>query len=76
MADTAGGKQPVIIKNAKYSLTSGASKVTLPESTGQLTIKKLGDANGDGDVTEADVEAVPSTSWARLLQALMRRLLM
>lgn len=58
VADTAGGKQPVIIKNAKYSLTSGASKVTLPESTGQLTIKKLGDANGDGDVTEADVEAV------------------
>ena len=52
------GKQPVIIKNAKYSLTSGASKVTLPEATGQLTIKKLGDANGDGDVTEADVEAV------------------
>lgn len=58
VADTAGGKQPVIIKNAKYSLTSGASKVTLPESTGQLTIKKLGDANGDGDVTDADVEAV------------------
>ena len=52
------GKQPVIIQNAKYSLTSGASKVTLPEATGQLTIKKLGDANGDGDVTEADVEAV------------------
>lgn len=57
-AETAGGKQPVIIKNAKYSLTSGASKVTMPESTGQLTIKKLGDANGDGDVTNADVEAV------------------
>ena len=52
------GKQPVIIQNAKYSLTSGASKVTLPEATGQLTIKKLGDANGDGDVTNADVEAV------------------
>ena len=52
------GKQPVIIKNAKYSLTSGASKVTLPEATGQLTIKKLGDANGDGDVTDADVKAV------------------
>ena len=30
----------------------------MPESTGQLTVKKLGDANGDGDVTEADVEAV------------------
>jgi len=58
VAETAGGKQPVIIKNAKYSLTSGASKVTLPESTGQLTIKKLGDANGDGDVTEADVKAI------------------
>ena len=58
VAETAGGKQPVIIKNAKYSLTSGASKVTLPEATGQLTIKKLGDANGDGDVTEADINAV------------------
>lgn len=58
VAETAGGKQPVIIKNAKYSLTSGASKVTLPEATGQLTIKKLGDANGDGDVTDADVKAV------------------
>ena len=58
VAETAGGKQPVIIKNAKYSLTSGASKVTMPESTGQLTIKKLGDANGDGDVTKADVNAI------------------
>ena len=58
VAETVGGKQPVIIKNAKYSLTSGASKVTLPESTGQLTIKKLGDANGDGDVTKADVNAI------------------
>ena len=58
VAETVGGKQPVIIKNAKYSLTSGASKVTLPESTGQMTIKKLGDANGDGDVTEADVKAI------------------
>ena len=58
VAETAGGKQPVIIKNAKYSLTSGASKVTMPESTGQLTIKKLGDANGDGDVTDADVKAI------------------
>jgi hypothetical protein len=58
VAETAGGKQPVIIKNAKYSLTSGALKVTLPEATGQLTIKKLGDANGDGDVTEADVNAI------------------
>ena len=55
---TAAGKYSISIKNAKYSLTSGASKVTLPEATGQLTIKKLGDANGDGDVTEADVEAV------------------
>lgn len=52
------GKYPVVIKNAKYSLMSGASKVTMREAIGQLMIKKLGDANGDGDVTEADVKAV------------------
>ena len=46
------------IKNAKYSLISGASKVKMPEAEANLTIKKLGDANGDGDVTEADVNAV------------------
>lgn len=57
--DTAvSGKHAVTIQNAKYSLTSGETKVTLPEATGQLAIKKLGDANGDGDVTEADVDAV------------------
>jgi hypothetical protein len=53
-----GGKYAVAIKNAKYSLTSGASKVKMPEAEANLTIKKLGDANGDGDVTEADVDAV------------------
>lgn len=53
-----GGKQSITIQNAKYSLTSGASKVTIPEATGQLAIKKLGDANGDGDVTDADVKAI------------------
>lgn len=59
VADTAvSGKHAVTIQNAKYSLTSGETKVTLPEATGQLAIKKLGDANGDGDVTEADVNAI------------------
>lgn len=53
-----GGKYAVAIKNAKYSLISGASKVKMPEAEANLTIKKLGDANGDGDVTEADVNAV------------------
>ena len=53
-----GGKQSITIQNAKYSLTSGASKVTIPEATGQLAIKKLGDANGNGDVTDADVKAI------------------
>ena len=55
---TAAGKYSISIKNAKYSLTTGETKVTLPEATGQLVIKKLGDANGDGDVTEADVNAI------------------
>ena len=53
-----GGKYAVAIKNAKYSLISGASKVKMPEAEANLTIKKPGDANGDGDVTEADVNAV------------------
>ena len=57
--DTAvSGKHAVTIQNAKYSLTSGETKVTLPEATGQLAIKELGDVNGDGDVTEDDVDAV------------------
>ena len=57
--DTAvSGKHAVTIQNAKYSLTSGETKVTLPEATGQLAIKELGDANGDGYVTDADVKAI------------------
>ena len=57
--DTAvSGKHAVTIQNAKYSLTSGAAKVNMPEASGKLTVKKLGDANGDGDVTDADVKAI------------------
>ena len=54
----AAGKYPATIQNAKYSLTTGASKVTMSETTDQLTVKKLGDANSDGNVTEADVNAI------------------
>lgn len=50
----AGGKRPVKIKNAKYSLTSGASSVIMSDTEGQLTVKKLGDANGDGELNETD----------------------
>ena len=48
------GKYPVKIQNAKYSLLSGASKVPLSDTEGQLTVKKLGDANGDGELNETD----------------------
>lgn len=44
------GKYDVVIKNAKYSLTSGASKVTLPESTLQIAVCQIGDVNVDGAV--------------------------
>lgn len=54
----ATGKHSITIQNAKYSLTSGAAKVTMPETTGVLTIKTLGDANGNGEVDEADVKAI------------------
>lgn len=52
------GKYSITIQNAKYSLTSGAAKVNMPEASGKLTVKKLGDANGDGYVTDADVKAI------------------
>ena len=49
-----GGKYPVTIQNAKYSLPSGASKVPLSDTEGQLTVKLLGDANSDGKINETD----------------------
>jgi hypothetical protein len=64
---TAAGKYSISIKNAKYSLTTGETKVTLPEATGLLAIKKLGDVNGDGDVTEADVDAVAQHIMGQVL---------
>lgn len=53
-----GGKYAVTIKNAKYSLPSGASKVPLSDTEGQLTVKILGDANSDGELSKDDVNAI------------------
>ena len=55
---TDGSKYPVTIKNAKYSLTSGASKVNMSETEGQLTVKIMGDANGDFKLDQKDVTAI------------------
>ena len=54
------GDYPVKIQNAKYSLTSGSAKVTMPEVTSILTIEnyKKGDVNGDGDVDIADAVCI------------------
>lgn len=52
------GKYSITIQNAKYSLTSGAAKVTLPEATGVLTVKKFGDVNSDNEIDEKDVNAI------------------
>lgn len=52
------GKYNVVIKNAKYSLTSGASKVTLPESTSQIVVCQVGDVNVDGSVNASDIVEV------------------
>ena len=52
------GKYPVTIQNAKYSLPSGASKVPLSDTEGQLTVKILGDANSDGVLNQNDVTAI------------------
>ena len=54
------GKYTITINNGKYSLITGASKVPMPEVTGQLMVKKVGDTNGDGEVDEKDVSAIAS----------------
>ena len=54
------GKLSVNITNAKYSLTSGASKVIMPETTGELTVKILGDANSNGGLSKEDLNAIVS----------------
>ncbi len=58
--DMVAGDYPVKIQNAKYSLTSGSTSVTMPETIGVLTIEdyKKGDANGDGTVDIADAVCI------------------
>lgn len=56
----AGGKYAVTIKNAKYSLTSGASKVKMSESEANLTVKVKGDVNGDYKLDNDDLKAIVS----------------
>ena len=63
VADTAvSGKHAVTIQNAKYSLTTGETKVTLSDASGQLTVKKLGDVNSDNEIDEADVNDIANHS--------------
>lgn len=54
------GEYAVKIQNAKYSLTSGSTSVTLPDVTSLLTIEEYakGDANGDGMVDIADAVCI------------------
>ena len=54
------GDYAVKIQNAKYSLTSGSAKVSLPETISILTIENYmqGDVNGDGDVDIADAVCI------------------
>ena len=56
------GNYVVGLQNGKYSLTSGASKVSMPRAEVKLTIASgiKGDANNDGLVNDADVEAIAS----------------
>ena len=54
------GEYAVKIQNAKYSLISGASKVSMPETTSILIIEDYvkGDVNNDGDVDIADAVCI------------------
>ena len=58
--NVAVGDYAVKIQNAKYSLTSGSTSVTLPDVISLLTIEsyKRGDANGDGTVDIADAVCI------------------
>lgn len=58
--NVAVGNYAVKIQNAKYSLTSGASSVALPDVTSLLTVENYikGDANGDGMVDIADAVCI------------------
>lgn len=54
------GNYAVKIQNAKYSLPSGSSKVTMPETISLLSIEDYlkGDVNGDGEVDIADAVCI------------------
>jgi hypothetical protein len=54
------GYYAVTVQNAKYSLTSGSAKVTMPETIGLLSIEDYlkGDVNGDGEVDIADAVCI------------------
>lgn len=56
----AAGDYAVSVQNAKYSLTSGSTSVSLPDVTSLLTIEdyKKGDANGDGAADIADAVCI------------------
>jgi hypothetical protein len=56
----AAGDYAVSVQNAKYSLTSGSTSVSLPDVTSLLTIEDYmkGDANGDGAADIADAVCI------------------
>ena len=56
----AAGDYAVSVQNAKYSLTSGSTSVSLSDVTSLLTIEdyKKGDANGDGAADIADAVCI------------------
>ena len=58
--DNGEGEHEVKIQNAKYSLTSGSTSVSLPETTSLLTVVAYpkGDANGDNSVDIADAVCI------------------
>ena len=61
MADNmAEGDYAVKIQNAKYSLTSGSAKVSMPETISKLTVENYvkGDVNGDGEADIADAVCI------------------
>lgn len=58
--DVSSGEYVLKVQNAKYSLTSGAAKVSMANTTTKLTIEdyKKGDVNGDGDIDIADAVCI------------------
>ena len=58
--DIALDSYPIRIQNAKYSLVTGETKVSMPETTAVLTVSDfvMGDVNNDGDVDIADAVCI------------------